>query len=536
MNDISTVELWQNETGLAPLEIGEKVCSFLDMSTTSFGRATAYNTKEQQVKAEMQIHDDMRGLSRDVYAAFLLLPGTTDRARQIGIRNLLKTKREKDVFLNAKLEREILTYLIGQISTPRVLKLFDSFRGVGGESEFGTGKANNAGTRKLIFATLLGSDHLELWVVKYRKRLERILVHAWGRRLTSIIGSIVKKKKWNETERIILKENVFRYRGSNSEAVIVESLGFLFGKREGLTLPLLKAFVSAKTDLEAGATLPTEVLEGLRATYHSEIPKEEILKMKAVTKSFTKNERRTVQKRAKAAGVKVDMDPLQYDPVELYIYAFENGADDKILDALDKKAQKAAAAMPVKYNKIGLIVDASASMAGDRTQKLRPLAVALSLRDMLQNIAEKNVVVYCGGNLGERNDTRLIRPAGDTSLAGGLVRILRTSPDAVYVLSDGYENAPSGRFSDVMMAIREIGVTTPVFHLNPVFAAESESVRELCEGIDGATTMPVKNPTALGTTMLRGLVEADPIRGLNALVKCALQSSSNKNLALIGGA
>lgn len=529
------VELWKSD-GIAPYEASKVVCSFLDAVTTSFGRATHYNTKKEQSTAELTVHDGLMGMSRDLYAALLLLPGTTDHARQIGIRNLLSAPRNgaADVFLNARLERELLVHLISELPPQRVFKLFDSFRGRG--EEFGAGKANNARTRKLVLATLLGSKALELWAVKYRQKMIRVLTHVWGQRVCSIVGCVLVKDnaKWTDKEKAIIKSNVFKYRGGNSEEYVAECIGFALGKRKGFKLSLLKGFIKAKKKLEAGSKLPTEILEGIRSTYHPSVAKEEILKMKAATKTFTKHERKAVQKRATKAGVKVEMNPLHYDSVELYIYAFENGADAKVLEALDKKAEQVAAGLPVQYNRVGVVVDASESMAGDRTQKLRPLAVTLSLRDMLLKTADKGTVAYCGGDVSE--DTTLVRPRGETMLAEGLLSVLKEKPDVVYVLSDGYENAPAGRFSDVLIAVRESGIETPVFHLNPVFAAETSKVRALCEDVQGISTMPVKSPKALGTTMIRGLVEADPERGINALVKCALKSCSNEQLALIGGA
>jgi hypothetical protein len=61
---------------------------------------------------------------------------------------------------------------------------------------------------------------------------------------------------------------------------------------------------------------------------------------------------------------------------------------------------------------------------------------------------------------------------------------------------------------------------TPILHLNPVFAAESGGVRELAKGL--VPTLPVERPAGLGLTFLRGMVEADPVRGIVALVQLAL--------------
>jgi len=529
----NALDLWKSD-GIEPYEAGRLVCSFLDTSTTSYGRATHYNTKEQQKAAEMTVHRSLFEMCRDLYAVLLLLPGTTDHARQIGISALLSRPRNGDMFLNSRLEREVLAYLIGQLPPQRMMKLFDSFRGRG--DEFGTKKSNNARTRKLVLWTLLSSERIELWSVKYRQKMQRILTHVWGQRRASIIGSICARIVGGYTlsrkETQIMQEHVWRFTGKNSDHYVSECIAFLFGLREGLEIPLFKMFVNSRYDLEAGAKLPTEVLEGIRSIYHPMVPKEKVLELKSKSKTFTRGERRTVQKRAKEAGLDVEMNPLDYNAVDLYLYAFECGATQEIQGALMAKAEHAAMGMPVQYEHIGIVVDASQSMAGDRTQHLRPLAVTLALRDMLEAASTHGTVVYCGGEL--ENDV-IVRPSGDTSLAEGLLAVLQEEPDIVYVISDGYENAPAGRFQDVLLAARELGIQTPVFHLNPVFAGESEAVRMLCEDVAGISTMPVRTPTGLGTTMLRGLIEADPERGINMLVQNALTGCDNQHLALLGG-
>jgi hypothetical protein len=221
------------------------------------------------------------------------------------------------------------------------------------------------------------------------------------------------------------------------------------------------------------------------------------------------------------------MDPADYDAVRLYIYACEMGLDSKIAEALDEKARKAAASFPAHYDRVGIVVDASASMSGNRTQAMRPAAAALAMRDMLQYVGESSRVHWCGGGFGESD--RLVQPMGDTALADTLIEALSADPEpeAVFVISDGYENAPAGRFAEVMTHVREIGVQTPIYHLNPVFAAESRGVRELAPN-EGVPTLPVQQPSALGPTFIRGLVEAEPLRGINTLIKMALSAGPEK--------
>ena len=70
-------------------ETKDVLTAFLDVATTSHGRATHYNTRAEQQAAEMSAHDRLLELDRSVYAAFLTLPGLSDRSVQVGTRNAL---------------------------------------------------------------------------------------------------------------------------------------------------------------------------------------------------------------------------------------------------------------------------------------------------------------------------------------------------------------------------------------------------------------------------------------------------------------
>lgn len=507
---------WSLPGLVSPAEAGKIVLSFLDAAATSLGRATHYNSREDQQKAELLAHDALLWLDRDLYAVLLALSGVTDRARQVGIKNLLATPRDgRNGLLDDAAERRLIARLADSLPPQRVLKLFDGLRV--GSPEDGIRKANNARTRKLILRTILGSPRLELWSVKYRSKLARALTHAWGVRMTSIVRAILGKVDAVRTakERSILAREIGRFASMNRDHVYA-CVAFVLGHEGSADIPLLADYEAAKTDLAVGAKLPPEVLEGIRSVFHKGTPKEEVLRITAA--SLTKAQRLDVQKRAAEAKVDVQMDPADYDPVRLYVYAFEMGMSVEIARALLDKARKAASAFPVRYGSIGILLDASASMMGASDQKLRPMATALALRDMLQHTARARVVVT-GGDVG-RAEEMLVRPSGDTSLTEGLLDLLDDAPEAVFVISDGYENRPAGRFAEVVSALRAQGYETPIFQLTPVFAAESASVRELCPGLVPA--LPVSRPEALGISMLRGLLTADPVRGITALVRLAL--------------
>jgi hypothetical protein len=542
MNSITRIDDVWSIVGVEPVRIADDVCAFLDMSVTSFGKATHYNSRDKQLQAEAAVHGRLFDISRDLYQILLSLPGTTDRARQIGMSALLgrKQKNGKECLLTGNMERRVLESFVKSLPPQRMLKLFDAFRGFG--NEFGAKKSNNARTRKLILRTILNSPRLELWTIKYRSKLQRILSHAWGRSLGSAIGAVAAKEIRTNKEQSMLRKHVLSYLGSNCGKVevvnlnhVLQCIAFLYGERDRISddMKLLQSFINAKTNISDGLKLPAEIIEGIRSTYHKNVSASELLKMRADVGGIrTRYEKRVVQKRVKEAGGRVEINPLDYDAVELYIYAFEVGASSEILEALDKKAKDAAKLLPVSYDKLAIIVDASKSMEGSEEQPMRPLATALSIRDMLQRSAIESTVLYCGGFADTKDmpdissNIKIVKPSYETELAQSLLDALVYEPDAVYVISDGYENSPAGRFGDVLRKVREIGIDVPVIHCNPVFASETGSVRALCEGIENVTTLPVRSSMAMGSGIIRGLIESDPRRGLNSILRIALTGDS----------
>jgi hypothetical protein len=144
------------------------------------------------------------------------------------------------------------------------------------------------------------------------------------------------------------------------------------------------------------------------------------------------------------------------------------------------------------------------------------MASALALRDFLCAATAEAFVLTADRR--KVAPFELVEPEGDTCLAGALVDLVRSGPDAVFVITDGYENAPAGRTDEVVHALRRLGVSTPIFQLSSVFAAESHSVRALG---DRVPAMPVSGPESLGLALLRAAIEADPERGVRVLLGMA---------------
>ena len=493
------------------LEISQVFLSFLEGAATATGKATFYNTQAEQKNAIKAIHENLFSLDRSVYSLALMLPGFNDYSKQLGVVQLLSSARKETGLLNETQESQVILKLFNQLSVPRKLKLFIWLR-----SE----KVNNARTRKLILRSLLGEQKLEWWSIKYKSKLKAALQHAWGKRTTSILKSILSKEASERStkEKNILQNSILRYVSANTKATTVfECIAFVLGVKKEFTLPLFKEYNAAKQDLSKLTTetrLPFEVLEGIRSTYHKEFESAKVLELTKST--LTKGQQLSMQAKAEKANVNIAFNPLNYDPVKLYIYAYQQGWSNEIAQALEMKAQKGANNLSVKFDRIGLLLDNSQSMVGNETQQLRPMAIALSIRDVLRKASKECVIA---NNVDGILTDKLVVPTGDTALAMGLVELFEANVEQIFILSDGYENTPAGRVNEVMHLVRKMNIQTPVFQISPVMAAESKGIRKLSEHI---TAFAVNGGNGLNLGLLKAMFEVDFEKGLEVLLNTAL--------------
>ena len=480
---------------------------FIDVASTATARATFYNTKKEQAEALEVVHDHLFGIDRSLYTACLMLPGVNDYSKQVGIKHLLLNKREGEQLLTDEQERLVIDKIIQKMPVPRMLNLFITIR---------KQRINNARTRKVILRSILNGRNLPLWSVRYRRKIGVALEHAWGKRTVGILRSILKKTERTPQENNILKTNITKYLYRKNQAdKVFECIGFILGNRENLTLPILKAFVEAKTDLTKGKKLPFEVLEGIRGRFFKEeITSAEVLNW--TKKTLTTTQKMTLQNKAKTSGVKVNLNPMKYDAVKLYIYAYSQGMTDEIREALNEKAKNAAQKMPMSFDHVGILVDGSESMRGNEAQALRPIATASATREMLRASSNFSTIKYAGG---VANENGLVQVTGDTTLAEGLIELLEKGVEAIFILTDGYENAPAGRVGEVIRLARQIGIETPIFQASPVMAAEAGGLRQLS---DSVMSLPIGEPAAMSIGLLKAQLEMDVQKGILTLLKMTM--------------
>jgi hypothetical protein len=494
--------------GMQMTVVGKNIEKAMSMFGTDMNRATHYNTIEELTAARFSIHQDLFELDRSIYGCIACLPGTTDISKMTVVSNLLGISWNPDSgynwiepILTMDHERQIIDLLVSTLPPNRMLNLFASFEDT---------QINNARMRKTVLPFVLNSNNLGWWAVKYRKKLKKVLSHCWGKKMTSAIKTILGKDARTHNEHDILNSFILKHlKFADKNEVVLECISFVLSAipEESYTQKLFKDFYGAKTDFSRAKGLPKEIIEGIRATYHSSIDKAQTLEV--AKSSMTAKEKRLVQNQASKAGIEIGWEAFKQPLVELLIYGFKMGFTNEIIEAIHFKAKKAAEALPFNYQKVGIICDDSFSMSGSNEQKQRALAVTYATVEMLKNVGIKNVLATTS----KRRMSITNKPAGETNLARPLINLLKNDLDVIFVVSDGYENAPEGRFGEVLKIARDkLKIDIPIYHFNPVAAAESKvALKKLS---DSVAITPVSNPEKMGLSLFKTMICNDPKRGI----------------------
>lgn len=508
------------KTKKAITQAGKTIETGMSLFGTDMNRATHYNTLEELEVARTRVHDQVfTELGRSVYGCLMCIPGVTDHSKMVSVNKLLSNPwNEQTDLLTMEDERNIIDCIVDTLPPNRMIKLFVSLADA---------KINNKRTVKTVLPFLLNSPNIEWWSVKYRKKLRKALVHCWGLKMSSVISSILNKPLLTNKEKRILTINIDKYLVVEDKFHVYQCVKFILSSKEaGYSVKLFKSFYAARVVFSKAKGLPKEIIEGIRATYHPNIDKAETLNV--AESSMTVKEKKLVQNQAKKAGVKVEWNPYSQSMIDLMIYGFKMGFTKDIEKALGSKAKAAASLLPFSYDHVGIICDDSFSMTGSDEQRYKALAITYATVEMLKRVSTKTQASI--ETTSGRSYNIALPPIDGTDIASPLLRLLKKKPDAIFVISDGYENAPEGRFEELLKIAREkLGINVPVYHFNPVSAAESKvALKRLSNDIP---LTPVNNPEKMGLSLFKAMLEVDPRGGILELFNMILpQIEKSKEL------
>lgn len=519
----------------------------LTIASGAKSSATYYHSKDEQMKAIQTQIKNLYKLSKELPLIIASQKGATGRFVSEVLLNEFKSTFKGgacnivnpiDWYDNGISDKAVLTALnnLGESGLPYVLRLFVDLKNE---------RVNNERTRKIVLGFIWGQSNLEFYAMKYRNKIAEVLRHAYGVKKTSILLTIAQKQinlnganiLGSEKEQSIVNDCILKYFNGDSTKAF-KLLLFLFKKDNGVTygaqeFPLLAEYQKAKTDITGIKNVPEEVLLGLISSvkhpqYHSmwatDIQKaatKALIRKNVEVTSVNQQVRQTKSTAKLGVEKTVDMEKAT-DYMALYKTGYETTFTAEIKSAIDKLAEKKKL-QGFFYQNIGIIVDDSISMTGNALEsKNTPRAIADFTAKVLGKSSSNAVIVKTADQV--------------TDLASSFIELLRKEDvskpyDAIFILTDGYENAYDGLTNEVISIYKaESQRDIPMFQISPITSAEmGANVRKLGEGV---VTMAINNPSALMPQITARLLEIDPKRWLEGQV-LALEAAHVKRIKKI---
>lgn len=429
---------------------------FINASFTGTGQEEFYNTKKEQRESLFAGHKPVLEKYREFYA-LLLVSTINDLNKQIIIFNLLKhgntTPIEQKVF-----ENKLIMQALNGMHTNRAYNALEMLA---------DNKVNNKRTRKVVEDFLIGRKNYKYEFVKYKTKVKKIITH-----------------------NHLFKNN--------------EVWDFLFDKKKDFSEPLFNDYRKAKTDIEAAYRLPYSIAEGF-ASFHKV---DRAVFLKKIKDQMTDREKIRLDKSSKEQGVNVDADWTKASLRDMYIYLYSlDRKPVKFEEVIANRAKEEAKNIPYRYERLAVVIDNSASEYGSEEKKYHPIASQMAIAKVLGELSNNVSFVYTN-NAGETmGAVHLPNVGGDTNIAGALMKALHEKPDAIFILTDGYENVVSGATAQVINAFkRQIDKDNKVLimQISSVYAAESGTVRQLSEL---APNMGIRDNNQLSGVLLLGTME-----------------------------
>lgn len=503
-------------------QLTKKINSFVDAIQNMTPRGSFYDTKDDKIAALQKLHKEIKNLDEDLYKLFVFYPGINDFNRLSIIGDILSNKKLAKVTLPMRvngssklpLHRSFANTLRDN-SYPRSLKLFLELR---------KRKVNNKRLKRTALEFILGDPKLVRRAVTYRTKMREALEHMWGKRTS---GSIIEHLMTGGADSFLDRE-VLRYRSPQIVADnFAEAVLFILGADLNYRVPLLKAYKDCKNNIEVGleANLPYATMMGFRNKHFTGF------ELKVVTektvKTMTAKEKVTIAtKTAKKRNVRIDVDYSKVDPAQVYREAYRGGElTGNMVLGMERKISQILSKFNLGLKKTRLIIDNSQSMGGVDEQANEAISRVLSVAKFLEQASTDCKRYYTN----ETENEDLPSVGGETSFAQLLVRAAKEDPDTIFILTDGYENAPEGLTELVVKGLRHAGSSAQVVQINPTFAAESSQARSLAKSVP---VLPISDLTKLEGTFMKVLMERNEAGGIefykNLLLSYAAPYLSNQ--------
>lgn len=440
----------------------EDIVMFINACFACTGQREFYSSRDAQQVSVDFLHKYTLGNYRRLYAR-TLAGGINHFNQAMIVQNLLEAGAPQDAEARQE-ENELITAAIDTLPPQRVYRMFEALR---------KRRVNNRRTRAVMKRFVLHKRDTHFDSVKYRRRVR-------------LAGRHAHISFDQETAHFLRRSNWMDRQGRR--------------RKVDYKTPIFQNYLDAHWSTEALFTLPFTVAEGLAA--NQGIGEAEFLERSKG--QMTSGERARVQARAGRAGVVVEHDLSHMPLTRLAIRAVTMDPEERearsqeLGHALVAAAERVLKKSPSSLGRIAVVADRSYSTTGSAQKRLRPLAVTLASVYLLRQAANR-CFVYWAPDL-RRPDVE-VSPFGQTDLSTPLVAALRSKPDTVVIISDGYENAPTGLVNQVVAATKNYvdgGGDISFVHVNPVFDAENLAPRPLG---DTMPTVGLRDAEDLLTTL-----------------------------------
>jgi hypothetical protein len=381
-------------------------------------------------------------------------------------------------------------------------------------------RINRSRARELVLTFLIGHEQFpELAAIK-RQRVGHLLKHVFGERTWSAIKRALANK--TPEGELFLQREVLRYAWNGDGARACEVLCFLTGVPFNPIHTALVKSLAARQNLDSGAGLPAETLQGLRGIFHRKTPLRKIRQLSAPVPTTVhpdgpmaalyKNAFTNLASLSQAAIAEPEHVDGPFAGLRKALASLlEHGKTEAkeiptvSLDASTILAE-AVASLPLIDRSVAIVLDLSASMVSSGERLNHPAALALALTRLLQERVHQVSLHQVGGTMGLAADNLPV-PQGVTDVATAIIAAARTDAQIILVITDGYENVRQGDAALVVNGLHQLGRTVPIYEVVPQFtAAENLGLRLLGENIP---VIPVAHEDGVQELLARILLASE---------------------------
>ncbi len=433
----------------------EDLVTFVNACFACTKQQEFYSGVEGQALSIDFLHRYILGNYRRLYAR-CLAAGINHFNQTLVIENLLAKGAPKKVEDRTE-EGELIRTALQKLPPPRVFRLFE---------QLARRRVNNRRTRAVMKSYLASRRDLPFTAMKYRRRVRATVRHAHIQTDT-------------ETHQFL----------------------FTLPRVKKFETPWYEKFRAARYAASGLSELPHSVAVGLAARH--KIESSRLLQLSA--EQLTSQEKLRLQTSASRAGVKLDFDLARAPLTRLALFVLSLSPQERLerRDELDSALAQAAGRTlrraPLRLGRVTAVLDRSYSSSGSFEKRRRPLGVALAARYLLEQASESFHEVWTGP---ETPDPIMVWPRGQSNLSDAIITALRTQPEHIFIVSDGFENDPPNGAAELIRVFRrdlDPRGKLSFVHLNPVFDAEHFEPRAIGPALPTVGLRDAEDiPTVLG--------------------------------------